>query len=85
MASDSTQARTPAQIEADIERTRLQMQTTIDAIAERISPTNIARRGAETAKAQVFEPEGSLRTTRVAVLAIGVALVVGLVIWRRGR
>ena len=44
-------ARTPAEIEADIERTRLRLQGTVDAIAERVSPSNVARRGAESAKA----------------------------------
>jgi len=78
-------ARTPAQIEADIERTRLHLQGTIDAIAERVAPANVARRGSEKAKAQVFDQEGALRTTRVIALVAGTALVVGLVVWRRRR
>ena len=78
-------ARTPAQIESDIEHTRLQLQGTIDAIAERVAPANVARRGTEKAKAQVLDPEGGLRTTRVIVLVAGAALVVGLVVWRRRR
>jgi hypothetical protein len=78
-------ARTPAEIEADIERTRLRLQGTVDAIAERVAPANVARRWVAAAKAQVCEQDGSLRTTRVVALAAGVAAVVGLVVWRRGR
>jgi hypothetical protein len=96
MATDSKQAaetggaparpaRTPAEIEADIEATRLRLQGTVDAIAERVKPSNVARRGAEAAKSQVVETDGSLRTTRVAALVAGAAAVIGLVFWRRGR
>jgi hypothetical protein len=85
MATESRQARTPAEIEADIERTRLRLRGTVDAIAERVSPANVARRRVEAAKAQVLEPDGSLRTTRVVALAAGLAAVVGLAVWRRGR
>jgi hypothetical protein len=45
----------------------------------------VARRTLDAAKAQFVEPDGSLRTTRVAVLAVGVAAVVGLSMWRRGH
>jgi hypothetical protein len=97
MATDSKQAdskadstpdrpaRSPAEIEADIEATRLRLQGTVDAIAERVKPSNVARRGAEAAKSQVVETDGSVRTTRVAALAAGAAAVAGLVFWRRGR
>jgi hypothetical protein len=78
-------ASTPAEIEAEIERTRLRLQGTVDAIAERVKPANVARRALDSAKAQVIEPDGSLRTTRVAALAAGVAAVVGLFVWRRGH
>ena len=75
--------RTPAEIEADIERTRARLAGTVDAIAERVKPANVARRGAESAKAQVVDGEGNLRVKRVAVLAGAVAGAVGLLLWRR--
>lgn len=78
-------ARTPAEIEADIERTRLRLQGTVDAIADRVSPAKVARRSAGSAKAQVIEPDGSLRKARVAALAVGAIAVVGLLVWRRSR
>lgn len=77
--------RTPAEIEAEIERTRQRLAGTVDAIAERVKPANVARRGAESAKAQVVDESGSLRPDRVAVVAVVVAAAVGLVLWRRSR
>jgi Protein of unknown function (DUF3618) len=85
MATESKQARTPAEIEADIERTRQRLQVTVDAIADRVSPANVARRKAEAAKAQVIDPETGLRTVRVVALTAGVLAVVGLIVWRRSR
>ena len=77
--------RTPAEIEADIERTRARLAGTVDAIADRVKPANVARRGVDSAKAQVVDDQGNLRTQRVAVLAAAVAGAVGLVLWRRSR
>ena len=85
MATESKQARTAAEIEADIERTRLRLQGTVDAISERLSPANLARRKAAAARAQLIDPAtGALRTGRVVVLSAGVLAVVGLLVWRRG-
>ena len=78
-------ARTPAEIEAEIEATRARLAGTVDAIAYRVKPANVARRGAESAKAQVVDRGGNLRVDRVAVLAAVVAGAVGLVLWRRSR
>jgi hypothetical protein len=86
MATESKQARTAAEIEADIERTRLRLQGTVDAIAERVSPANVARRKAAAARSLVIDPaSGALRTARVVALSAGVLAVVGLIVWRRGR
>ena len=71
-------ARTPAEIEADIERTRARLADTVDAIAERVKPANVARR-------TFVDNDGNLRVKRVAVLAVVVAAVAGLVRWRRSR
>lgn len=84
-SSEQRARRSPAEIETEIERTRQRLAGTVDAIAERVKPANVARRTLDAAKAQVVEPDGSLRTTRVAVLAVGVAAVVGLSLWRRNR
>jgi hypothetical protein len=75
--------RNPAQIEADIERTRERLASTVDEIVERVKPANVARRAADSAKAQVLEPDGSLRSDRVAIFAGVAVVVVVLVVWRR--
>jgi Protein of unknown function (DUF3618) len=85
MATEAKPARTAAEIEADIERTRERLQVTVDAIADRVTPANVARRQVEAAKAQVIDPETGLRTVRVVALSVGVLAVVGLIVWRRSR
>jgi MYXO-CTERM domain-containing protein len=85
MVTEPKQARTPAEIEADIERTRQRLQVTVDAIADRVSPANVARRQVEAAKAQVIDPETGLRTVRVVALSAGLLALVGLIAWRRRR
>ena len=77
--------RTPAEIEAEIERTRQRLASTVDAIADRVSPANVARRGAESAKAQVVDERGQVRTGRAAAIAAAAVAVVGFLAWRRNR
>ena len=81
----SPPGRTPAEIEAEIEQTRLRLAGTVDAIAERVKPANIVRRCIDGCKHQVVDKQGNLRPKRVAVLSAIVAGTVGLVIWRRSR
>jgi hypothetical protein len=78
-------ARTPAEIEADIEATRARLAGTVDAIAYRVKPANVARRGVRGLMSQVVDRNGNLRPDRVAVLAAVVGGAVGLVLWRRSR
>lgn len=75
--------RTPEEIEDDIERTRVRLAGTVDAIADRVKPANVARRGVESAKAQVVDEQGNLRVERVAALSVAVAGLVGLILWRK--
>lgn len=77
--------RTPAEIEAEIERTRQRLAGTVDAIADRVNPANVARRGAESAKAQVVDERGQIRTGRAAGIAAAAVAVVGFLAWRRNR
>jgi Protein of unknown function (DUF3618) len=71
-------SRTPAEIEADIELTRARLAGTVDAIAQRVKPANVARR-------TFVDAHGNLRVKRIAVLAVVMAGVAGLVRWRRSR
>ena len=72
-------ATTPAELEAENEHTRVRLANTVDAIAERMKPANIARRAAASARAKVSDDHGNLRPERLAlvaaVLAAGVAFV----------
>jgi hypothetical protein len=84
-AAPAARERTPAEIEAEIERTRQRLAGTVDAIADRVSPANVARRGAESAKAQVLDERGRIRTGRAAGIAAAAAAVIGLLVWRKNR
>ncbi|MDQ1616666.1 MAG: hypothetical protein QOJ60_2605 [Actinomycetota bacterium] len=78
-------SRTPAQIEADIERTRLRLAGTVDAIADRVKPANVARRTADSAKSVVVDEDGYPRVARIAALGLGAAALAALFVWRRRR
>jgi Protein of unknown function (DUF3618) len=71
---------------ADIDRTRAELARTIDAIADRVSPRNNARRAAERIRQQVGERASQvdpiLAGAAAAALVVGVAAVVW---WRRRR
>jgi hypothetical protein len=65
----------------EIEQTRQELARTIDAITERVSPANVARRtaGRMRQRAQELDPR---------MVAAGAAVAVGLVaflVWRRRR
>lgn len=77
--------RSPAEIEAEIERTRQRLAGTVDAIAERVKPANVVRRGADSARVQFVDGQGNLRTSRVAAAVAAVVAVAGLLVWRRSR
>ena len=79
--SDSqVEVRAPDAVISEIERTRENLAQTIDAITDRVSPANIARRTLAKVREQVSRPEvqlvgGAVVVATVAVLAIGM--------WRR--
>ena len=73
---------TPAQIEAEIEATRVRLAGTVDELATRVQPKEIARRSAEDVKAKAYAAthtdDGRLRTERVAAVGAAAALLAGL-------
>lgn len=81
--SPSAASRTPAEIERDIEATRARLAISIDELADRVSPKNVAKRGAEKARLTVVDETGSPRTSRIAAIGAAVATVAGIVLWRR--
>jgi hypothetical protein len=73
----------PAALEAQIEATRAQLAQTIDAIAERVAPKNVAAKAKSRAKEIVVNEDGSLKMDKVAIVG-GVALAFVIVVaWRR--
>jgi Protein of unknown function (DUF3618) len=75
-------SQSPAQIEAEIEATRARLAGTVDELANRAKPKEIARRSAEDAKvklqAATHTEDGSLRTERIAAVGGAAALLAGL-------
>jgi hypothetical protein len=88
-ASDHPLPTDPAEIEAEIERTRARLVGTVDELATRLKPQEIARRSARGARARVDHavrtPEGSLRVERLAAAGAAVTALVSLVVWNRRR
>ncbi|TDD65986.1 DUF3618 domain-containing protein [Actinomadura rubrisoli] len=94
-------ARDPEALEREIERTRLELARTIDELADRVNPRNVAHRSAERLKEEagqvvqvvtaIVRPdgedeEGGGLDRRVVMAGVGVAVTVtALVLWRRRR
>ena len=79
----------PALIEAEIEARRVQLAATVDELVVRANPREIARRGAEDAKARLRlatrTPDGHWRVERVAAIAGAAAALMALIVWNRRR
>ncbi|HZU55485.1 MAG TPA: DUF3618 domain-containing protein [Actinocrinis sp.] len=70
--------RSPAEIEADLDRTREHLSSTLDELSERLSPRDLLRRGGLRVKYQfVSEGTGELRKQRVAALLGSLGVVIG--------
>jgi hypothetical protein len=69
-------------IDAEIAATRAHLASTIEELAIRTQPREIARRQAESAKTRFVEathtPEGDLRAERIGALAAASAVLLGL-------
>jgi anti-sigma factor RsiW len=67
---------------ADIDRTRAELARTIDAIADRVSPRNNARRAAQRLRRRAAQLDPVLAGAAAAAAAAGVAAIIW---WRRRR
>ena len=74
--------RDPDALVREIERTRENLAQTIDALTDRVSPANMARRAAGRVREQLASPEGKLIG---GAAAAAVALGVAVYLWRRRR
>ncbi len=72
-------ARTAAQIEADLAATRDRLTLTLDELQARLAPSAIAARGKAKLKGIVVDENGGVRVERVAAAG---AVVVGLLVLR---
>lgn len=78
-ADTALEARDPDTLVSEIERTRDSLARTIDAIADRVSPANNARRAMERVREQASRIDPRYAAAAGAVV-IGAAV---LILWRR--
>lgn len=94
----SDKARTVEEIEAEIQRTRLAMQSTVDELTGRLDPRAQAKSLADKAKVTATDLGKKAQSTvdeakegdpnalaTLASIATGVAVIGGLLIWRARR
>lgn len=75
------------EVEAELAAARLRLAGTVDELSDAVSPQQVARRQADRVRGYFVEPDGSLRSDRIAKVA---GVVVGLlalrtVVRRRSR
>jgi hypothetical protein len=75
--------RSPAEIEADIARTRERLAGTLDVLADRVKPSNVARRGVARVRSRLLTEDGRPRPAPLAVAGGLTAVTIGLVLLRR--
>ena len=70
---------------SDIEQAREDLARTIDAITDKVSPANVARRTTDKLRQRVQAVDPKLAAVGAVGAAVVVAGVVALVVWRRRR
>jgi hypothetical protein len=81
-ADGEVAVRDPNQVISEIESTRENLARTIDALTERVSPGNVARRSLERVRERVARPEVQLVGGAVILVT---AAAVAYSLWRRRR
>lgn len=72
-----------ADLETQIERSREELAASIDAIAEKVAPKNVASAAKNRARGVIVDSDGNLKKDKVAVLG-GIALAfMTILVWRR--
>lgn len=84
-AGSAGATRSPDDIERDLEQARRRLATTIDQLADRVSPKAVAQRSADKAKLQVIDESGAPRVERIAAIGAAVLGWIALTVWRRRR
>ncbi len=79
-ANGEVALRDPDDLVKEIERTRENLARTIDTLAERVSPANVAKRALSRAREQVSRPE-----VQIGAAAAVTVVTLAVLIWRRRR
>jgi Protein of unknown function (DUF3618) len=79
--SDPAASLPPGELVGEIERTRANLARTIDEIADRVSPANVAKRAAYTVKARLSQVDPRIG----GAVALGVVSVTCYLVWRKLR
>ena len=74
-----------ARLEAQIATARDELAVTIDQIAARVAPANVAAEAKSKARSIVVNSDGSLRKDRVIKIAAVAGIVLAIGAWRRYR
>ena len=77
IAGHAPDARSPAEIEADLAATRDRLAGTLDELSERLSPRGVLRRADSAARGAFLTEEGSVRKDRAALAAGALAVLLG--------
>jgi len=73
-ANGTVATRDPDALVREIERTRESLARTVDQLADRVSPANVAHRALDQAREQLQRPEARMAGAALAALAaVGVA------------
>lgn len=79
----------PDTIVREITARQEHLAATVDELANRVKPKEVARRAAASAQQRAKEAttaeDGSLRVERIGAVAAAVVAVIGLAVWRRRR
>jgi hypothetical protein len=70
------------EVMSEIERTRENLASTIDALTERVSPGNVARHGLAEVREQFSRPQVRMAAGAVALVTVA---VVAFAVWRRNK
>jgi hypothetical protein len=79
--SDPAASLPPGELVGEIERTRANLARTIDEIADRVSPANLAKRAAGSVKERLSQVDPRVR----GAVALGVVSVTCYLVWRKLR
>jgi hypothetical protein len=74
--------RDSGEVMSEIERTRKNLASTIDALTERVSPGNVARQGMDRVRGQASRPQVRMAAGAVALVTVA---AVAYALWRRSK